>query len=161
MNSMLEYKGYHASIEFDADDNIFVGEVFGIADSLSFHGSSVEELQHMFAQSIDNYLKLCAEIGKNPDKEFRGSFNVRIPPELHKRAALAAARQKITLNQYVIKAIDRSFAEEDTDRKETIIYIPYITQKIDWNIDPVSDFSNYYNDGLLLSQKENVSYVRN
>ena len=111
MNSMLEYKGYHASIEYDADDDIFVGEVFGISDSLNFHGTTVEELKQMFQQSIDKYLELCEKIGKNPDKEFRGSFNVRIPPELHKMAALAAAEQKITLNQYVLKAISKSFEE--------------------------------------------------
>ena len=109
---MLEYKGYHAMIEYDAEDDIFVGEVFGIADSLSFHGESVEELKEMFRQSIDNYLELCKKIGKNPDKEFKGTFNVRIPPELHRKAALAAAKQRITLNQYVVKAIDRSFEEE-------------------------------------------------
>ena len=47
MSSMLEYKGYHASVEYDAEDNIFVGEVFGITDSLNFHGSSVEELKEI------------------------------------------------------------------------------------------------------------------
>lgn len=112
MSSMMEYKGYHASVEYDAEDNIFVGEVFGIADSLNFHGSSIEELQNMFYQSIDNYLELCQKIGKEPEKEFKGTFNVRIPPELHRRAALEAAKQKITLNQFVMKAIDRSFEEE-------------------------------------------------
>lgn len=112
MNSMLEYKGYHAIIEYDADDNIFVGEVFGITDSLNFHGSSVDELTQMFHQSIDNYLALCEKINKAPDKEFKGSFNVRVSPELHRRAALAAAKQKISLNQYVKNAIDRSFLPE-------------------------------------------------
>ena len=48
MNSMLEYKGYHASVEFDAEDNLFIGEVFGINDSLNFHGTSVTELKEMF-----------------------------------------------------------------------------------------------------------------
>ena len=109
MNSMLEYKGYHAVVEYDADDNIFVGEVFGIKDSLNFHGASVDELTRMFHQSIDNYLDLCVKIGKDPDKEFKGSFNVRISPELHRRVALAAAREKISLNQYVKNAINRSF----------------------------------------------------
>lgn len=85
VNSMLEYKGYHASIEFDADDNIFIGEVFGITDSLNFHGTSVTELEEMFKQSIDNYLELCEKIGKNPDKEFKGTFNIRIPSEMHKK----------------------------------------------------------------------------
>ena len=70
MSSMLEYKGYHATVEYDAEDDIFVGEVFGIADSLNFHGTSVEELKAMFRQSIDNYLELCKQIGKNPEKEF-------------------------------------------------------------------------------------------
>ncbi len=84
MNSMLEYKGYHAVIEYDSEDDIFVGEVFGITDSLNFHGNSIDELKITFSQCIDNYLELCNKIQKNPDKEFRGSFNVRIPPELHK-----------------------------------------------------------------------------
>lgn len=111
MNSMLEYKGYHATIDFDADDDIFVGTVFGIADSLNFHGSSIPELKKMFEQCIDNYLELCEKIGKAPEKEFKGSFNVRISPELHRKVALAAANQKITLNQYIVKAILQSFEE--------------------------------------------------
>ena len=117
MSSMLEYKGYHASIEYDAEDNIFVGEVFGIVDSLNFHGTSVEELNEMFRQCIDNYLDLCKKIGKSPDKEFKGTFNVRIPPEMHRRAALEAAKKKITLNQYVMQAIDQSFEEKDCKMK--------------------------------------------
>ena len=113
MSSMLEYKGYHASIEYDAEDNIFIGEVFGITDSLNFHGTSIAELKEMFRQSIDNYLELCVKIGKNPDKEFKGTFNVRIPPELHKKAALEAAKQNITLNQYVTRAINRAVEEKN------------------------------------------------
>ena len=121
MNSMLEYKGYHATIEFDADDNIFVGEVFGITDSLNFHGASVSELKKMFKQCIDNYLDLCKQIGKNPDKEYKGSFNVRIPPEMHKKAALEATRQRITLNQYVVRAIEQSFEHVDNKQMNKVL----------------------------------------
>lgn len=105
---MMEYKGYHATVEYDSDDGIFVGEVFGITDSLNFHGKSVAELKEMFHQSVDNYLALCEKTGKKPDKEFKGSFNVRIPARLHRQAALAAKRQKMSLNQYVVKAISQS-----------------------------------------------------
>ena len=108
MTSMMEYKGYHAFIEYDAEDNIFVGEVFGVADSLNSHGTNVEELRQMFEQSIDNYLDLCAKIGKDPEKEFKGTFNVRIPPEMHKKVSLEAAKQNITLNQYIVRAIGQS-----------------------------------------------------
>lgn len=113
MNSMLEYKGYHASVEYDAEDNIFVGEVFGITEPLSFQGTSVVELREMFEQCIDGYLELCERIGKKPDKEFRGTFNIRISPEMHKRAALEAEKQKITLNQYVMRAINQSFEKKE------------------------------------------------
>ena len=108
MSKMMEYQGYHAQIEYDADDEIFVGKVYGIADSLNFHGSSVSELEAMFHQSIDNYLAMCRETGKNPDKEFKGSFNVRISPELHREISLQAAQEGITLNQYVLKALENS-----------------------------------------------------
>lgn len=121
MNSMLEYKGYHATIEFDADDDIFVGKVFGIADSLNFHGSSIPELKEMFEQCIDNYLDFCEKIGKVPEKEFKGSFNVRISPELHRKAALAAANQKITLNQYIVNAITESF--EKVSKPENVVQV--------------------------------------
>ncbi|MEY8317141.1 type II toxin-antitoxin system HicB family antitoxin [Oscillospiraceae bacterium 50-58] len=111
MNSMLEYKGYHAKIEFDAEDMIFVGEVFGVRDSLNFHGKSIDELTEMFHQTIDNYLELCAELGRQPDKEFKGSFNVRIAPALHRQAALKAEQGHMTLNQYVEKAIESAVSE--------------------------------------------------
>ena len=94
MSSMIKYYGYHAAVDYDAEDDLFIGEVFGIADSLNFYGTSVDEMKEMFKQSINNYLLLCEKIGKNPDKEFKGIFNVRITPEMHKRAALEAAKQK-------------------------------------------------------------------
>lgn len=111
MSSMMEYKGYRATIEYDAEDKIFVGKVFGIADSLNFHGSSVNELEEMFHESIENYLSICAQCGKEPDKEFKGTFNVRIPPELHKKVAIEAAKQGMRLNQYVIKSLEKSFED--------------------------------------------------
>ena len=108
MSKMMEYNGYHAQIEYDADDEIFVGKVYGITDSLNFHWTSVSELEEMFHQSIDNYLAMCAEVGKAPDKEFKGSFNVRISPELHREISIQAAEEGITLNQYVLRALENS-----------------------------------------------------
>ena len=108
MSKMMEYKGYHAQIEFDAEDEIFTGNVYGITDSLYFHGTSVDELETMFHQSIDNYLAMCEETGKAPDKEFKGSFNVRISPDLHRQIAIYAAQEGISLNQYVVRALESS-----------------------------------------------------
>lgn len=113
MKNMLEYKGYHAKIEFDEEDMLFVGSVFGIQDSLNFHGTTIQELIDSFHQSIDNYLEMCEEFGRKPDKEFKGSFNIRIDQELHREAAFAADRNGMTLNQYVEKAIRSAVSKND------------------------------------------------
>ena len=113
MNGMMEYKGYHAKIEYSPEDETFVGQVFGVADTLVFDGQSIEELQAMFHASIDDYLELCREIGKEPDREYRGTFNVRVPAELHREAAMAAESRNISLNQFVAEALRRYVAAEN------------------------------------------------
>ena len=101
----MEYKGYHAYIRYSDEDKLFTGEVIGINDSLGFHGSSVDELEKMFHQTIDNYLDMCAAFGKVPDKEYKGQFNVRIPSALHRSAVICAKQRNISLNEFVTKAI--------------------------------------------------------
>ena len=112
MNGMMEYRGYHAKVEYSPEDEAFVGRVFGVADTLVFDGQSVEELQAMFHASIDDYLELCREIGKEPDREYRGTFNVRVPADLHREAAMAAESRDISLNQFVTEALRRYVAAE-------------------------------------------------
>lgn len=71
MDEMIEYKGYHAKVEYSPEDGTFVGRVVGISDTLVFDGQSIEELQTMFHRSLDDYLELCREIGRQPDRECR------------------------------------------------------------------------------------------
>lgn len=106
MNNFMEYRGYYAKIEYSATDDCFVGQVFGVADTLAFDGETVEELGSAFHQCIDEYLALCAELGKDPDKEFKGSFNVRIPPQLHRSASLYAAERDLSLNQVIAQSVE-------------------------------------------------------
>ena len=104
---MLEYKGYHAAITYDQEDDILVGCIFGIQDSINFHGSSVPEITEMFHKSVDNYLQYCKDIGKNPDREYKGSLNIRLTPTRHRALALYAATHHMTLNQVVNDAIEQ------------------------------------------------------
>ena len=110
MNGMMEYRGYHAKIEYSPEDETFIGQVFGVADTLVFDGQSIEELRAMFHASVDDYLELCRTIGKEPDREYRGTFNVRVPAELHRKAAMAAESMDISLNQLVTEALRRYVA---------------------------------------------------
>ena len=94
---------------------------------------------------------------ENPDKEFKGTFNVRIPPELHKKAALEAAKQNITLNQYVIQAIKQSF---ETKEPQAIIYIPNKINHLDWSND-AGTAAFEINDTPVWSKKERFIYAGN
>ncbi len=116
-SDMMKYKGYRAAIGYDAEDKIFIGEVFGLADSLNFHGRSIEELENSFRDSIDNYLELCAKIGKEPQKEYSGSFNVRTTPEIHEKASEYAAENGISLNQVVTIAMMQLLGKETSTVK--------------------------------------------
>lgn len=157
MKNLLEYNGYHATIEIDPNDKIFVGTVIGINDDLSFHGTTYSEIEEMFHQSIDNYLEVCQQIGKEPDKEYKGSFNVRITPEMHKNADIAAKSQGITLNQYVYNAIESSFG--NTEKKETIVYcLPLETMMKQYR----SEYKNSdYKGAQQISYKTNKEIVLN
>lgn len=127
MNNLLEYRGYHANIELDVAEKIFVGNVLGIDDSLNFHGKTVEELQEQFEVCIDDYIEMCKHFGKTPEKEYKGSFNIRIPSEMHKKLDIMAISQGTKINQLIIKAI--ACYLEKTPKKEKIYVVPIPTNK--------------------------------
>jgi len=104
-NNLLEYKGYRAKIEYDAEENIFVGDVIGISDMLSFSSENTGDLVQKFHDCVENYLDMCAEVGKTPEREFTGSFCVRVEPEEQRIATICAAASDISFNQYVGKAL--------------------------------------------------------
>ncbi|MBR0366599.1 MAG: type II toxin-antitoxin system HicB family antitoxin [Clostridia bacterium] len=105
MNNLLEYKGYYGTVEYSSDDNILFGKVIGISGLLSYEGGSIEELKADFEAAINEYLESCKEQNIEPQKVYRGSFNVRISPSLHKSLSLSAAAHNQTLNSTVENAI--------------------------------------------------------
>ena len=122
MNNTIEYKGYHTNVEYSADDNILFGKIEGINDLVTFECESVSEVEAAFQEAVDDYLAFCEDVGKEPDKEYKGIFNVRITPQMHRKAALEASKQGITLNAFISYAIrDRL---EGRSTKETVMMVP-------------------------------------
>ncbi|HAL87639.1 MAG TPA: toxin-antitoxin system HicB family antitoxin [Clostridiales bacterium] len=105
MNNTMEYKGYLGSVEFSEEDALFYGKVLGIRALISYEGSNAQELVADFHSAVDDYLELCAHQGKEPERAYKGSFNVRISPELHKQAVVAAMAHNMTLNSFVESSI--------------------------------------------------------
>ena len=104
----LNYKGYAGSIEFSEMDEVFHGKVLGVKALISFEGDSVRTITEDFHAAVDEYLDFCAENEVEPEKPFKGSFNVRIGTELHRKAALTALAQGVSLNSLVEDAIRKS-----------------------------------------------------
>ena len=101
MSNTMEYKGYLGSVEFSETDGVFFGKVLGIRSLLSYEGTTAKELVEDFHGAVDDYLELCAAQGLQPEKAYKGSFTVRVSPELHRQAAIYAQTHHLTLNGVV------------------------------------------------------------
>ena len=108
MNNTMEYKGYVGSVEFSEEDALFFGKVLGVRALISYEGENARDLVEDFHSAVDDYLELCAAEGVEPEKADKGRFNVRISPELHKKAAIAAMAKQISLNRFVEESIVRA-----------------------------------------------------
>ena len=129
-NNIMEYKGYHTRIEFDTESMSLRGKIEGINDYVDFEAEDISTIEAEFHTAVDDYLEFCAEVGKEPEKEYKGTFNVRILPDLHRKLALRAFMDGQSLNAEVEKAITiyvennqaqtKALAERVRDLTETI-----------------------------------------
>jgi len=111
MKNLLEYKGYSGTVEFSADDETFFGRIAGIRDVVSFEADSVAKLKKSFREAVEDYIETCEKLNKHPDKEYKGSFNVRIKPKIHRLAVIKSAAMKMSLNQFVEVVLEKEVSK--------------------------------------------------
>jgi predicted HicB family RNase H-like nuclease len=102
----MEYKGYIGKVEIDDEAGILHGEIINIRDVITFEGTSVDEIQNAFRESVDDYLDFCAQRGESPEKPFSGKFVVRLPAELHRKAYIQAKLADKSLNSWVTEVLE-------------------------------------------------------
>ncbi len=107
MKDVLKYKGFIGSVHYAADDRVFYGKVEGINDLISFEGSSVDDLEEGFKYMVDEHIKDCEKKKTPIEKSYKGNLNIRLSPDLHKKAAYNATLKGISLNQYINDAIKK------------------------------------------------------
>ena len=105
MSNTMEYNGYLGSVEFSEEDGMFFGKVLGIRALVSYEGENAHDLVSDFHTAVDDYLAMCKAQGVEPEKAYKGSFNVRISPELHRQAVVTAMARQMTLNSFVESSI--------------------------------------------------------
>ena len=103
---MLKHRGYTAHVEFDAEDMIFIGRVVGIRDGVNFDGTTVEEIEQAFKESVDNYLSACDKLGQKPEKPYSGKISLRIPINVHAAVAYAAETKGASINSFIAETLE-------------------------------------------------------
>jgi predicted HicB family RNase H-like nuclease len=103
--NIMSHKGYNARIEFDDRDNIFVGRILGVRTMISFHGETVAGLRSEFERAVDDYVNECKEQGIKPEKPASGKLLLRVPPDVHGRAMVAAQVAGKSLNQWATELL--------------------------------------------------------
>ena len=105
---MMNYRGYRAAVSYDDEAGVFHGEVVGTRDVITFEATSVEQLRKEFRFSIDDYLAVCAERGRQPDKAFSGKIPLRVTSEVHRAAAEAAKTAGKSLNAWLAETVEQA-----------------------------------------------------
>ncbi|MDR3096040.1 MAG: type II toxin-antitoxin system HicB family antitoxin [Paraburkholderia sp.] len=108
--NVFEYKGYVGSIDFSVEDKILNGKILFINDLVTYEAETLPGLEAAFNEAVDFYLQTCAEEGLVADKPCSGSFNVRIPQDVHRSAQVEAARRGQSLNDFVRESIENELS---------------------------------------------------
>lgn len=103
--NILEYKGYVTKVTYDVHTQLLSGKVEGIVDAVTFECADVHGVERAFHDAVDHYLAFCENVGRRPAKAYKGQFNVRIDPKLHRAISLLAAQQDETLSAAVEHAL--------------------------------------------------------
>jgi len=106
MKDKLIFKEFIGSVHFSTEDEVFYGKIEGINDLITFEGNTVNKLKSAFKEAVNDYIELCNELGKDIFKSFKGSFNVRVNPQLHSKAFELALLEGKSLNQFIKEAIE-------------------------------------------------------
>ena len=114
--NIIEYKGYYAKIEYSVEDRVLFGKIEGIRDLVNFESNSANDIEKEFQNAVDDYLDFCRSVGKEPDKPYKGTFNVRISPDLHKKIAERAFQRDMSLNSWVEEALSMHI-KDDTEKQ--------------------------------------------
>jgi len=106
----LRYKGFYGSIEVSLEDDCLFGKLEFIDPLVNYEADTAHGLEQTFKKAVDDYLADCKTLGREPAKPYKGSFNVRVGSELHKKALIAAKEKSINLNEFVRQSIQQAIA---------------------------------------------------
>ncbi len=107
MSNTMSYKNFIGSVKYDDREELLYGKIEAIDDLVTYEGKDIPGLKAAFHEAVEDYLLLCKEAGKNPEKTYKGNLNVRLSEKLHRQAAIKAAEKEISLNQLIRESVEK------------------------------------------------------
>ncbi|CAB3676229.1 hypothetical protein LMG26690_01341 [Achromobacter animicus] len=123
MTQLMDYKGYQGSIEVSLEDECLFGQIQFIEDTILYDGMDVVALKRSFEDAVDSYIAFCSERGKAAEKPYKGSFNVRIGPDLHRKLAQKARRLGLNMNEYLRQIVQAAVEEQSAAPNEILAVV--------------------------------------
>ena len=105
MNTM-NHEGYIATLEINEDSGVISGIVANVRATLHFQGTTVAEVRAAFIDTIADYREWCVSEGREPEKPYSGILSLRLPPELHRKVAAAAAMAGKSVNGFITEKLE-------------------------------------------------------
>jgi predicted HicB family RNase H-like nuclease/DNA-binding FrmR family transcriptional regulator len=160
-NNVLKYKEFYGVVEYSPAKDCFCGKIKGIKETVTFEGESVSSLKKAFYEAVDSYIIACEQKGKETKKSYKGSFNVRVTPELHRDAANAAVQKNISLNAFVEQAIYNGVYEKlkksKSEKEKKIMLYTYVKQNYNFTYEDKKECLKIFQQLLAISQKTRKS----
>jgi predicted HicB family RNase H-like nuclease len=107
MKDLMQYKNYFGSAHFDDDELVFHGKIEFIRALVSYEATDAKGLRKAFEEAVDDYIDMCRSQNIEPEIPFKGSLNVRLGAELHRRIAIAAEQQHLSINKFIAQTLDQ------------------------------------------------------
>jgi predicted HicB family RNase H-like nuclease len=104
---ILSHEGYLAEVTYQDGDALMHGSVINTRAVLHFAGKTIAELKKAFADTVTDYRAWCAEQGVAPEKPYSGTLSLRIGNELHRQLASQAAKEGMSLNQFITEQLEK------------------------------------------------------
>lgn len=111
MKDLMQYRDYYGSFHFDDEDLILHGKIEFIRALITYEATEAKDLR----QAVDDYFDMCKKNKIEPDKSFKGSFNIRVRPDIHRKLAIAADEQEVTFNKYIAETLENAVSTAQTE----------------------------------------------
>ena len=111
MKNVIEVDGHKAVISLDPEIEMLRGEFLGLSGGADFYAKDLDSLREEGRISLRVYLEACRKKGIEPYRSFSGRFNLRLKPELHEKAVLKSEAEGISLNDFIVAAVEDALVE--------------------------------------------------